>query len=81
LEVVQHPVIPVEELSRSSFRVHRLAEDLSVEVSEALGISLSEVCDQYFGGSDKVKRDRVLEERDRYQDRQRFKEEQKRADE
>jgi hypothetical protein len=62
LEVVPHPVIPVEELSRSLSGVHRLAEDLSLEVSEALGISLSEVWDWYFGGSDEVKEDQILSE-------------------
>jgi hypothetical protein len=34
---------PLTELTRSSLGDHCLAEDLSLEVSEALGISLSEV--------------------------------------
>jgi hypothetical protein len=78
VEVVQHPVVPVEELLRLSSGV----DELSLEVSEALGMSLSEVCAQYFGGSNEVERDHILaEEQDRYQDWQQFEEEQKRADE
>jgi hypothetical protein len=53
-----------------------LTDDLSLEVSEVLGVSLSEVHAQYFGGSDEVERDWVLaKEWDRYQERQRFEEE------
>jgi hypothetical protein len=62
VEVVQHSVVSVKELSRSSSGV----DELSVAVSDALGVSLSEVCDQYFGGSDEVERDHIMaEERDR----------------
>jgi uncharacterized protein YdaT len=78
MEVVQHPVVPIEELLRLSSGV----DELSLEVSEALGISLSKVHDWYFGGSDKVKRDHIMvEERDCYQDWQQFEEEHKKADE
>jgi hypothetical protein len=42
-------------------------DELSLEVSEALGISLSEACDQYFGSSDEVERDHIMaEEWDHY---------------
>jgi hypothetical protein len=61
MEVVPHSVVPVEELSRSLSGVG----ELSLEVSEALGISPSNVCDQYFGGSDKVERDHIMAEEDR----------------
>jgi hypothetical protein len=55
-----------------------LADDLSLEVSEALGVSLSEVYAHHFGGSDEVKGDRVLaEERDQYREQQRFEEDQR----
>jgi hypothetical protein len=63
VEVVLHSVIPIKELLKSSSGV----DELSVEVSDALGISLSEVCDWYFGGSDEVKRDHIMvEEQDHY---------------
>jgi hypothetical protein len=66
LEVV-HSVVLVEELSWSSSGAQHLTDDLSLEVSKALGVSLSEVWAQYFGGSDEVKGDWVLaEERDCY---------------
>jgi hypothetical protein len=77
MEVVQHPIIPVKELSRSSSGV----DDLLLEVSEVLGMSLSEVRDWYFWGSDKVERDHIMaEEWDHYRECQRFKEGQKRVD-
>jgi hypothetical protein len=55
VEVVP-PVIAVEELTRSSSEdegVGLLMEDLELGVSEALGISLSEVHAWYFRDSDK----------------------------
>jgi hypothetical protein len=36
--------------------------ELSVAVSKALGVSLSEVRDLYFGDRDEVERDRIVEE-------------------
>jgi hypothetical protein len=48
----------MEELTRSS-----PAESVMPEaVSEALGIGLSKVLDLYFGGIDKVRRGRIIEE-------------------
>jgi hypothetical protein len=54
--------IPVEELTRSSLGVHLLAEDLSLEVSEALGISLLEVWAQYFSKEGSIANHIMLEE-------------------
>jgi hypothetical protein len=51
-------VVPVEEVTRSSSGASALPE----AVSEALGISLSEVCDLYFGDIDEVRRERIVEE-------------------
>jgi hypothetical protein len=39
-----------------------LADNLLLEVSEALGVSLFEVRTQYFGGSDEVEGDQVVAE-------------------
>jgi hypothetical protein len=61
LEVV-HPVVLVEELSRLLSEANCLADDISLEVSKVLGVSLSEVHAQYFGGSDEVEGDQVLVE-------------------
>jgi hypothetical protein len=55
---VQHPIVPIEELSRSSSGVN----ELSVEVSEALRMSLSEVCDLYFEDKDEVEVNHIIEE-------------------
>jgi hypothetical protein len=49
---VAPPLIPVEELTRSSSPLSMLPE----AVSEALGISLSKVLDLYFGELDEVRR-------------------------
>jgi hypothetical protein len=49
-------LVPVEELTRSSSPSNMLPE----AVSEALGISLSEVLELYFGELDEVRRDRGL---------------------
>jgi hypothetical protein len=51
-------VVAVEELTRSSSGESMLPE----AVSEALGISLSEVLDLYLGGIDKVRRNHIIEE-------------------
>jgi hypothetical protein len=55
---VAHPLVPVEELT------HLLSPKsmLPVALSEALGISLSEVMDQYFNGSDEAERVRLIED-------------------
>jgi hypothetical protein len=53
-----HPVVPIEELTRSSSP----ASMLPVALSEVLGISLSEVMDQYFDGSEESERVRRIEE-------------------
>jgi hypothetical protein len=58
-------VVSVEELTRSSSEGSVLPEALS----EALGISLSEVCGLYFGDMDGVGRDCIIEgEWDRHQE-------------
>jgi hypothetical protein len=49
-------LVPVEELTRSSSPSTMLPE----AVSEALGISLSEVLDLYFGELDEVRRGRLI---------------------
>jgi hypothetical protein len=56
LEVALPVVVPVEELNQSSSSEGMLPE----AVSEALGISLAEVLDLYFGEPDEVKRDRLI---------------------
>jgi hypothetical protein len=53
---VAPPLIPVEELTKSSLPSNMLPE----AVSEALGISLSEVLDLYFGELDGVRRGRLI---------------------
>jgi hypothetical protein len=53
LEVVPLQIIPIEDLTRSSSSESLLPE----AVSEALGISLSEVLNLYFGGLDEGTRD------------------------
>jgi hypothetical protein len=58
LEVVPPILVPVDSLTISSSD----SGALELEVSEALGISLSEVHDLYFGGIDKVRRDRIIGE-------------------
>jgi hypothetical protein len=52
------PVVPIEELTRSSSPVSMLPTALS----EALGISLSDVMAQYFDGSEESERVRWIEE-------------------
>jgi hypothetical protein len=67
LEVVPPIVVTVDSLTRSSsdVGVQRSVVELDVEVSEALGMSLSKVQAQYFEGSDEGELDQVLtEERD-----------------
>jgi hypothetical protein len=49
-------VVPIEELNRSSPSGSLLPE----AIGEALGISLSEVIDLYFGDIDKGQRDRLV---------------------
>jgi hypothetical protein len=53
---VAHPRVPVEELTGSLSSGSLLPE----AVSEALGISLPELLDLYFGGIDKGRRDRLV---------------------
>jgi hypothetical protein len=55
---VAHPVVPVEELTRSSSP----ASMLPAALSEALGISLSDVMVWYFEGSEESERVRRIEE-------------------
>jgi hypothetical protein len=57
MEVV-HSVVPIEELTRSSSP----ASMLPAALSEALGISLSDVMDRYFDGSEESERVRRIEE-------------------
>jgi hypothetical protein len=65
LEVVTSVVVPVEELMRSSPSESLLPE----AISEALGITLSEVFDLYFRDIDEVMRDRLIWEAiDRHRD-------------
>jgi hypothetical protein len=72
MEVVPPAVIPIEESTRLSSGVG----GLSLAASEALGVSLSKVCDLYFGDRDKVERDCIVEEeRDCHQEDCRFEEE------
>jgi hypothetical protein len=49
---VAHPLVPIEELTRSSSP----KSILPAALSETLGISLSEVMDRYFNGSDEAER-------------------------
>jgi hypothetical protein len=56
LEVVPPRTVPVEDLTRSSPSESLLPE----AVSEALGISLSEVLNLYFGELDEDTRDRMV---------------------
>jgi hypothetical protein len=56
LEVVPLQVVPIEDLTRSSPSESLLPE----AVSEALGISLSEVLNLYFGELDEGTRDRLV---------------------
>jgi hypothetical protein len=58
VEVVPPVIVAVDSLTRLSSG----SGALEVEVSKASGISLSKVHDLYFGGIDKVRRDRILEE-------------------
>jgi hypothetical protein len=55
---VAHPVVPIEELTRLSSP----ASMLPAALSEALGISLSDVMAQYFDGSEESERVRRIEE-------------------
>jgi hypothetical protein len=55
---VAHPLVPVEELTRLSSLKSMLPEALS----DALGISLSEVLAQYYSISDLDERGRVIGE-------------------
>jgi hypothetical protein len=55
---VAHPVVPVEELTRSSSPVSMLPAALS----EALGISLSDIMAWYFDGSEESERVHHIEE-------------------
>jgi hypothetical protein len=57
MEVV-HPIVPVEELTCSSSP----ASMLPTALSEALGISLSDVMVRYFDGSEESERVRRIEE-------------------
>jgi hypothetical protein len=54
---VAHPLVPVEELTRSSSPKSMLP----VTLSEVLGISISEVMDHYFNGLDEAERVRLIE--------------------
>jgi hypothetical protein len=54
---------------------------LSVAVSDMLGVSLSEVRDRYFRGSDEVKSDHIMaEERDCIREHHQYEEEQREVD-
>jgi hypothetical protein len=55
---VAHPLIPVEELTDSLSPKSMLPAALS----EALGISLSEVMDRYFNGLGEAERVRLIED-------------------
>jgi hypothetical protein len=82
MEVVTSVVVPVEELMRSSPSESVLPE----AISEALGISLSEVFDLYFRDIDEVVRDHLIWEaigrrRDDLQERSQFKENTRREQE
>jgi hypothetical protein len=55
---VAHPVVPVEELTRSSSP----ASMLPAALSEVLGMSLSDVMDRYFDGSEESERVHRIEE-------------------
>jgi hypothetical protein len=55
---VAHPVVPVEELTHSSSP----ASMLPAALSEALGISLSDIMVRYFDGSEESERVRRIEE-------------------
>jgi hypothetical protein len=56
LEVVPPLIVPVEELTSSSPSESLLPE----AISEALGISLSEVLNLYFGELDEFRRDHLI---------------------
>jgi hypothetical protein len=58
LEVVHPVLVPMDSLTIPSSD----SGVLELEVSKTLGISLSKVCDLYFGGIDKVRRDRIIGE-------------------
>jgi hypothetical protein len=71
MEVVLSIMVPIAVLTRSSSGVG----ELSLEVSEALGVSLSKVHNLYSGGSDEVKNDRIMaEERDCIREHQQYEE-------
>jgi hypothetical protein len=55
---VTHPLVSVAELTHSSSP----ASMLPATLSKALGISLSEVMDRYFNGSDEAERVRRIED-------------------
>jgi hypothetical protein len=68
-------IIPIEALSRLSSG----SNELLVAISEVLGVSLSEVCDLYFGDRGKVERDHIVEEaQEHYREDQQYEEDQKR---
>jgi hypothetical protein len=56
VEVVTPWTVPIEELTRSPSSEGVLPE----AISEALGISLAEVLDLYFGGVNEERRDRLV---------------------
>jgi hypothetical protein len=55
---VAHPVVPIEELTRSSSP----ASMLPAALSKALGISLLDVMDRYFDGLEESERVRQIKE-------------------
>jgi hypothetical protein len=55
---VAHPLVPVKELTHLSSPNSMLPATLS----EALGISLSEIMDRYFNGSDEAERVCLIED-------------------
>jgi hypothetical protein len=59
MEVV-HPLVPIVELTRSSLPINMLPEELS----EALGVSLSEVLARYYSESDISERGRLIGDTD-----------------
>jgi hypothetical protein len=54
---VAHPLVPIEELTCSSSP----RSMLPVALSEVLGISISEVMDHYFNGSDEAETVHLIE--------------------
>jgi hypothetical protein len=65
----------MEELTRLSSRVHHLPEELSLEVSEVLDMSLSEVQAQYFRDEESMVEHIMMEEQNRLHEKLAYREE------